>query len=80
MGKEKMDRSGEVTRQGDQVQGEHDQETDRSTHTPGEIDWSLPVKFADECTECPDCGEPWCNDCQDHYADCACPGPHSEED
>ena len=39
-----------------------------------------PVKFAFECIPCPDCGEPWCEECEDHYADCECPGPHSEED
>ncbi len=37
------------------------------------------IKFAAECQPCPDgCGEPWCPDCNDHYADCKCPGPHSE--
>lgn len=39
-----------------------------------------PVKFAFECIPCPDCGEPWCEECEDHYADCECIGPHSEED
>ena len=39
------------------------------------------MKLAAECVPCPDgCGEPWCTDCQLHYADCYCPGPHSEED
>ena len=40
---------------------------------------SKPMKLAAECVPCPDgCGEPWCPDCQVHYADCDCPGPHSE--
>ena len=38
------------------------------------------MKLAADCIPCPDgCGEPWCSDCQMHYADCDCPGPHSEE-
>ena len=44
----------------------------------GEIDFSLPVKHANECRPCPFCGEPWCEECKKHYADCAHPGPHSE--
>lgn len=27
-----------------------------------------PIKFAAECEECPDCGEPWCDECEEHYA------------
>lgn len=42
------------------------------------IDFSKRVKFADECVPCELCGEPWCVECNDHYADCSCPGPHSE--
>lgn len=33
------------------------------------------IKLASECEECPDCGEPWCTDCNEHYADCKCLGP-----
>lgn len=44
-----------------------------------EIDFSRPVVFASDCEPCPDCGEPICPKCKDHYAECACPGPHSEE-
>jgi hypothetical protein len=41
---------------------------------------SKPFKLAADCVPCPDgCGEPWCSDCQMHYADCDCPGPFSEE-
>ena len=36
--------------------------------------WKL-VVFADECRMCELCGEPICHVCQDHYADCDCPGP-----
>jgi hypothetical protein len=39
-----------------------------------------PIKFASECEECPDCGEPWCDECEEHYAECDCPGPDSETD
>lgn len=36
------------------------------------------VRFAHEMTECPcGCDEPWCVECDDHYADCRHPGPHS---
>lgn len=44
----------------------------------GHIDFTKPVKNASECSECPDCGEPWCDSCQEHYADCSCPGPDSD--
>lgn len=37
------------------------------------------VKFAAECRPCELCAEPYCDECDDHYADCGCPGPHSEE-
>lgn len=35
---------------------------------------------ADECEQCPDCGEPVCPRCEDHYADCPCPGPANAEE
>jgi hypothetical protein len=38
------------------------------------------IKFADELPDCPDCGEKWCPDCLEHYADCTCPGPMNAED
>lgn len=38
-----------------------------------------PIKFASECEECPDCGEPWCDECEEHYAECDCPGPDSDD-
>jgi len=47
---------------------------------PGPVDWKLPVKFADECEACPDCGEPWCAECGCHYAECRHPGPMSERE
>lgn len=40
----------------------------------------LGPKPAAACRPCADCGEPFCDDCDLHYADCACKGPHSEED
>ena len=35
--------------------------------------------MADDCIECPECGEPYCSDCQKHYAECNCPGPHQDD-
>jgi hypothetical protein len=49
-----------------------------SQRSPGEIDFDKPIKYASDCIECPDCGEPWCEECECHYADCSCPGPQSE--
>lgn len=37
------------------------------------------VKFAHECPPCSACGEPFCETCNKHYADCECVGPHQEE-
>ncbi len=42
------------------------------------IDFTKPVKYADECVPCKLCGEPWCTECNEHYAECSCPGPMSE--
>lgn len=38
------------------------------------------VVFAADCLACDDCGEPWCEDCGDHYADCSCPGPDQADE
>ena len=38
------------------------------------------LKYASDCPPCEGCGEPWCVDCEKHYAECSCPGPHSECD
>lgn len=40
--------------------------------------WNL-VKFANEMQECSDCGEPWCNEHDMHYADCKCYGPTQDD-
>lgn len=37
------------------------------------------VAFADDMLECECCGEPFCPECNDHYADCQCPGPMQDE-
>lgn len=37
------------------------------------------IKFAYECDVCVDCGDAWCNDCGDHYADCSCIGPTQDD-
>lgn len=42
------------------------------------IDWSLPIKYADECSLCALCEEPYCDECDCHYADCSHPGPSSD--
>ena len=33
------------------------------------------VIMASDCKPCDCCGEPFCPVCEDHYADCECPGP-----
>lgn len=37
------------------------------------------VVMAADCEPCPECGEPVCPVCADHYADCECPGPTQDE-
>jgi len=37
------------------------------------------VAFASDMPECECCGEPFCPECNDHYADCGCPGPMQDE-
>jgi hypothetical protein len=44
------------------------------------IDWSLPVRSAHDMDVCRDCGEPWCELHEEHYADCPCPGPDSRNE
>lgn len=39
----------------------------------------IDVVLASDCITCPDCGEPWCLNCEQHYADCTCPGPHQDD-
>ena len=39
--------------------------------------WGL-VKYAYECHECPDCDEPFCAKCDEHYHSCDCIGPHED--
>lgn len=41
---------------------------------------SVRIVFADECLRCPCFGEPWCEECNEHYADCSCLGPSNAED
>lgn len=38
------------------------------------------VKYAHDCRPCSACGDPWCDDCNTHYADCNCIGPHEAEE
>ena len=38
------------------------------------------IVCAADCEPCPDCGEPFCVVCQQHYADCACVGPGNAEE
>jgi proteasome lid subunit RPN8/RPN11 len=37
------------------------------------------IVYASDCAACECCGEPVCPYCEEHYADCPCPGPHSEQ-
>lgn len=39
----------------------------------------LAVKYACECRVCSCCGEPWCDEHGDHYADCGCIRPTQDE-
>ena len=38
------------------------------------------IVCAADCEPCPDCGEPFCVVCQQHYADCACVGPGNADE
>ncbi len=40
----------------------------------------IPIKFASDCEPCDCCGEPFCIEHMDHYADCPCIGPDNAED
>ncbi len=42
------------------------------------LDGWQPIVMAGECDECGSCGELVCPACQEHYADCPCPGPSSD--
>ena len=37
------------------------------------------VVFADDLDDCPMCGEPFCHECDRHYANCHCPGPTMDD-
>lgn len=45
----------------------------------GEPFWKK-VVFAGDCLECENCGEPFCDECGSHYADCDCPGPTQDDE
>jgi hypothetical protein len=53
------------------------QEYFKPTGAKVKINWDLPEKCADEFPPCELCGEPYCKECDMHYADCAHPGPDS---
>lgn len=36
------------------------------------------VRHTFDCEPCDCCGEPWCDECGAHHADCSCPGPHGD--
>lgn len=44
----------------------------------GDQIWKL-VVFASDCKLCEMCEEPVCYICDEHYADCDCPGPTQDE-
>ena len=33
------------------------------------------VRCAYDCEPCEICGEPWCEECKEHYVECDCDGP-----
>lgn len=35
------------------------------------------IRYAADCVVCGECGEPWCDAHEDHYAECPCRGPDS---
>lgn len=41
---------------------------------------AIRIVFASDCKPCPDCGEPFCLVCGEHYADCGCPGPSNADE
>jgi len=43
-----------------------------------DVDFTKEIVFACDCSPCEMCGEPVCPHCRIHYAECPCPGPHSE--
>jgi len=44
-----------------------------------ELGWQL-VVYADDCEPCDMCGEPVCPFCEEHYAECDCPGPTQDDE
>lgn len=40
----------------------------------------VPIIGADDCRPCEVCGEPYCDKCDEHYAECACLGPTEAAD
>lgn len=38
-----------------------------------------PVVDAADMLECEACGEPWCPECEAHYGECECIGPHQDD-
>ena len=40
----------------------------------------VPVVCASDLPDCECCGEKWCSTHNEHYADCACVGPHNAEE
>ena len=39
----------------------------------------IKVVYAFECPPCEMCGEPVCPNCDEHYAECECPGPTQDD-
>ena len=37
------------------------------------------VVFASDLPLCECCEEPWCPECEEHYADCGCFGPTQDD-
>ena len=39
----------------------------------------IEVVHSHDCEPCDMCEEPICPNCEDHYADCECPGPTQDD-
>lgn len=53
--------------------------SDNQGFAPVDTTWR-PVVLAADCAACEYCGELVCAQCQEHYADCSCPGPHQDDE
>ena len=79
MGKPVRQRPEQARAEPGQVEGAQ-QDLSGNRGRDGEPVERVRIVFASDCEPCPDCGEPVCLVCQQHYADCACLGPSNAAD